>query len=209
MQQNKFIQDLVEDLSPDRNWRPEWRALTWWLVALLANASVMAWVQLYRPHFLTDLLTYPRFSLEILSAFILGSFLIYRSFIALIPGANAPTWVNRIGVLSAFLFIATLVVSFKDASPPASTTGARAYCVEEVFIYGLVSVISLIYFIRKTNFKVSLDKFWIMGLAAGLIPATLMQMACMYGPMHSLLLHYGPILLVSLIALSLRLFKRA
>lgn len=211
MEKSKFIENLVGDLTPSRQWLPSSRAALWWLLTILANAVVMALIQSYRPNFMKHLLNFPRFGIEIFSSFLFCVVLVYWVYSSLIPGNKISKVAISIGIISGITLVGMLLMSFFIMSPPASNLGARAHCVEEVFIFGLVGMLSFLYFLKKIDFTVSWEKYIAMGLCAGLIPATLMQMACMYDPTHSLLWHYGPVLLISLMALLLpklsRIFK--
>ena len=208
--QSHFIESLTEDLRPGRYWRPSQRAATWSLMALVVNIVVMASVQEFRPNFTEHLLQFWRFSLEILSASALTFFLIYYVFNQLVPGKKLKPLPLYIGGFGLIGFTLTLFYSFFSASPESSHLGARPLCVEEVLVYGLVGAGFFFYFVRKAQFHVARRQYFLLGLAACLIPGTLMQMACAYTPLHGALLHYFPAVLVGgLVSLILPFFKQS
>ncbi|NCN42446.1 DUF1109 family protein [bacterium] len=206
--QERFIHDLVGDLKPTHQWLPSWRSAAWFSVAFLLNAVLMYFAQAYRPGFFQQLLEFPRFLTEILSAFFLSGFLIFWFFSNLVPGNKLRPALFIFGVVSALIFLVTLVLGFQMASPPKSPLGARPFCVEEVFVYGLLGIVSFLFILRKTHYKISIKNYVLLGVGAGLLPATLMQVACLYSPLHGLLLHYGPILVLVPLALLLAPFKK-
>lgn len=207
IERNEFIQTLASRPVPSRQWLPAKRLMVWYSMALVANIIVMAWVQPFRPNFVEHLSSYYRFSLEIFSGLALTGFFIYWLFNSLIPGHRGTRSFLILGSVLTITFVLTLALSFFSASPPASTLGARPYCVEEVFVYGLFGVLSFLLLMRNSEYTPTKPKILLFGLSAGFIPALLMQMSCLYDPVHGLLFHYGPLILLSLIGLSLPKLK--
>jgi hypothetical protein len=207
-EKSKFIHQLVLDLKPKRQWSAFSR-LVFWMFSIISICSfVMILYKPFRSNSLSDLFSYPRFLLEIVSAFCFSSFLVYSLFASLIPSFKIKKSIVVLGLSSGSLFITTLLLSLFTHSPAVSKLGARPHCVEEVFVYGLVSILSFLLYLKHSDYLPSQFHFFTLGMGVGIIPASLMQLACMYDPIHALLFHYGPIILVGLLGLSLPQIKR-
>jgi len=72
--------------------------------------------------------------------------------------------------------------------------GKRAFCVVEVLVYALpLTMAGLLVIRRMLPLSPATTGAWT-GFAAGLIPAFLMQLACMHEPWHIIKLHLAPTL---------------
>ena len=196
-----LIEELANDLKPGRDWHPIARAGFWFAVFFLVSTLGMLAYQDFRPHFFDQLLGYTRFSLEIISIFLVCNFFLFFIFSLMIPGRKIPTTLYYLTGLVALIWLITQWTAFGSASPASSFIGARMYCVEEVFAYGVLGVGFLFYFVYKAQFRFRLWQYFLMGFVSGLIPGALMQLACMYAPKHGLLLHYGPAFATGFVAL--------
>lgn len=180
-------------------------AVWWFFWALTLHVIMMVLVQEFRPSFVSQLLVFPRFFLEILFAFSFTGFLVFWMFSSFVPGYKMSRLWQGIGGAGLVGFVATMVLSFRMESPPSSYLGARPYCLEEVFVYGLVGILSFILITKDRDYPISKIKYSLMGLAAGMIPATLMEMACMYDPMHSIVAHFGPVIILGIVGVVMSL----
>lgn len=201
--QGQFIENLARDLKPKRYWRPQWRALTWGLTALALNTLALLLVQSFRPGFFAQLVEHPRFLLEIASALFMACFFIYYVFLDLVPGQRLSNWMRWSLPVFLFVFLLSLYESFGTASPETSSIGARAHCLEELIIYGLMTLGTFCYFAFRSPFPLTRSGYFSMGLASAIFPGTLMQLACMYSPQHGLMVHYGPVFVMGLLSLAL------
>jgi hypothetical protein len=84
-------------------------------------------------------------------------------------------------------------------SPEPTLVGARAACNLEVVCYGGGAMFFLLLVARRGYLRPSPGTSLMFGVVGGLIPATLMQIACIYDPWHAVSHHYGPILLLMVI----------
>ena len=99
----------------------------------------------------------------------------------------------------------SLVFDALNVPAEASAAGARHACWLEVLLYGGLALIALLLMARRAMLRFSPLAACVFGLVAGLVPAALMQLACMYHPYHGLVCHFGPVLI--LVVLSLLLTK--
>lgn len=203
LNKDELIENLATDLSAKRNWRPIWRLVAWFGLAGLFSSVFMLSLQPFRPNFIDQLIRYPRFSLEIISATSLIAGLSYWFIISLVPGLK-PNRILKLSVIAGgLLFIFSLVAGFHWPSPVASDLGSRPHCLEEVFFYGALSLFSILFYLKSSDYHPSPSHFYLIGLGAGLIPATLMQLACMYDPQHGLYFHYAPVIFLGFLGLVL------
>ena len=195
-----FIDGLASDLKPGRHWHPAARAFIWACLFTAISVFGMLWYQPFRPQFFNQLLEHSRFGVEMVSAFLVVNCFIYCIFISLVPGRKIPKSLLGLSLFAITIWSISFYLSFQSASPPASPVGARSYCVEEVAVYGIIGILFFFYFVRKTFIPVPRSVYFLMGVTAGLVPGALMQIACAYFPMHGLLVHYMPALVVGLLA---------
>ncbi|MCB0357932.1 MAG: hypothetical protein KDD40_13035, partial [Bdellovibrionales bacterium] len=203
----KLIDDLVNDLKPNRYRPPLVRTLLWFLFVVLFIAVGMIYIQPWRVNFVDHLLNFPRFSLEIVSASAFTFFVIYWVFTSFVPGNRLSKTSLYLGLGFLLIYAFSIVASFLTPSPPASSLGARPHCVEEVFVFGIIGAMSLCYFLMKIDYQVRPTVRFLLGMGAAFIPGTLMQMACMYNPLHAFLFHYLPCLIVGFIFTSPLIYK--
>ena len=208
MDKKAFLENLTHELKPQQPWQP-WRiTLVWMSLALLLNGLVMVAVQGFRPHFFEDLLNHPLWTLQI--ALGLGvSFLCCLATLSLfVPGAKLPKFLKALGWLFGAALLTSIYFSFSFSTPRHGPLGARSFCLEEVFLYGFLGILSFQIVTRKIDFNIPGWQYTLIGVASGLVPAFLMDMACMYGPKHALIAHYGPILVLIPLAMTTSYLKR-
>jgi len=195
-----FIRDLVTGHRPVRPLAsPLPRTIGWFLLTLVANIVIMTLVQRFRPGFAGQLVSAPRLLIEVAGGLFSVAALAYLVLAGTIPGERVPRGV-RVGIaVLVFVFVGSIAIALVDPSPEPSLLGARAACDLEVLCYGGASMIFLLLVARKGYLRFSPGRSLAFGVIAGLIPATLMQIACLYDPWHALSYHYGPILLLTLI----------
>ncbi len=194
---NKFIDHLVADLKPTPPLRsPEFRAAIFFSFLAVVTALTILWVHEYRPGFWTQLNEHWRLQVEIVSGIVLTLSTFYIVFASSIPGETVNRGVQLTCLASFFVFAGSLGIGFGTASPEASMLGARPFCELEVLIYGGLSMAGLFYLIRNGIIVSYSSKNLLLGFSAGLISALIMQLACMYDPLHGLLFHFIPALLL-------------
>lgn len=208
--QQAFIKGLVAN---HRRRRPLLlagkRALLWYAIAFPATVAMMHYVQAFRPGFVDQLAHHPLFLIEVVSALLFAPVGAYVALASSIPGER----VSKRAVIGLWVLIALfgigLVAGFTPLAPETSTVGARHACWLEVLVYGAVCLMIFGIMVRRGWVRFSWTRGILYGLAAGLVPAALMQLACMYNPSHALIFHYLPtVILITLGLAIMRLIHR-
>lgn len=206
--EQSLIEDLVNQLEPNRSWSSFYRALGWFTFLCVFNILAFLAYQNFRPGFSSQLLTHPRFLVEIISASALTLLILYGILSDIVPGKSLSPVIKGVGVFLLLTLVYSLYLSFYNPTPEVSIVGARAFCLEEVVMYGLLGLFSCFYFVRKSDYPFTRRSYLLIGMGTTLIPAVLMQLACMYSPKHALLIHYGPILVGLIFGFFLSLFSK-
>ncbi len=171
-------------------------ALLWLLSSVIYCLAVIHWLAPIRATAFSQLMTEPRFLLEMLLGFAAIVLTTFTAFQQTIPGALRPA-LKAAASLTVLLWVALNVYGLIDPALEPSTEGSRHYCVYETLIYALpplffAGLCARQRFVLKTG-----STGFALGLAAGLIPAWYMQIACMYAPDHMLKFHLAPALVVA------------
>lgn len=205
-----FIKDLASNTRSRRPLMlPSQRAMLWFVAACVISALWMRSVQAFRPGFIGQLIHHPLFLIEIVSAFLLSASGAYLLMARSTPGQKVPRSVRAGLWILAVLFVAGFASSFTHWAPEATMEGKRHECWHEVVTYGGVCLLILVLLIRRGWVRYSWKLGLLYGLIAGLIPAALMQLACMYVPAHALRNHYLPVIfLIPLGLVAMRLVRR-
>jgi hypothetical protein len=194
---DKFIDHLVADLKPTPPLRsPGFRTVISFSFLAVVTAMTILWVQEYRPGFWMQLSEHWRFKAEIVSGIVLTLSTFYIVFASSIPGEKINYGAKLTCLVSFIVFAGSLGIGFGMASPESSALGSRPFCELEVLIYGGLSMGGLFYLIRNGIIVSYSSKNVLLGFSAGLISALIMQLACMYDPLHGLLFHFIPALLL-------------
>jgi len=151
-----------------------------------------------RPGFIGQLLASPQFAIETLLGFVAGGIAIQTAFALGIPGWGSPR--RRIALSLGLLafWAGTYIYGLVDPALEPSMLGKRPHCLIEVLIYGAPITIAGVLLLRRLAPLGRWSTGFVVGAAAGAIPALLMQVACIYVPSHILLYHIAPALAVAL-----------
>jgi len=192
---DRTIRTLVDDLTPTGGpVRSGRTALLWWIAAMIATGIVMAVVQPFRPGFVDQLLTTPRFAFEIGLGLVVSAAMAQAAFRLGIPDNRSP-WRRARGplvLLAIWLGLFAIAIFSPELEP--SKAGHRPMCYLEILLYAFPSTLAGLFIVRRwLPLEAATVGAW-MGLAAGLVPAFLMQLACMFEPMHVITWHLLPIL---------------
>ena len=192
-----LIAELSSGLQPVR--RPPSLAVLAGLWLLLGTCFVIAitrWFGPIRPTALSQLATEPRFMLETLLGGLAIAYTAVVAFRASVPGALT----RRSALIAAGLMLAWLanyVIGLVSPALEPSMLGKRPHCVFETLLFGLPPA-GLAWLMSRRLYPLRpVYTAALFGLAAGMIPALYMQVACMYMPAHILTLHILPGLLVA------------
>lgn len=205
-----FIKDLAANHRSRRPLMlPLRRALLWYVIALCVSALLMHSVQVYRPGFLGQLMHHPFFLLEIVSALLIAPLAAYLALANAVPGERVSRKASLGLVLLSLLFVISFSAGFTHLAPETSPVGARHACWMEVVVYGTLCLLLFGIIIGRGWVRFSWKLGFLYGILAGLVPAALMQLACMYNPMHALVFHYLPtVLLIPLGLVLMRAIRR-
>ncbi|MEH6584593.1 MAG: NrsF family protein [Halioglobus sp.] len=203
----KNYDDLIDQLATDLTPTPRIPNINavaaGWL--LLSAIYVIVMIHIFGPirdNALTQLSTQPRFLIETLTGLLAIVLMGYAAFKAAVPGAlNARLAKIATGLMALWL-LSYVVGLFYPALEP-SMLGKRDHCFTETFIYALPPKIAAFLLVRRMYPLNPLRTALTLGLAAGMLPALYMQIACMYSPSHILLFHILPGFLVAFLGLAL------
>lgn len=145
----------------------------------------------------SQLATEPRFLMESLlgvAAILWTSLLAFR---AAIPAALTRQFAVG-GLVLMTVWLAQYLIGLVSPALEPSLVGKRNHCYYETMIYALPPILVGVFLIRRLYALQFVRTAMLVGLAAGMLPALYMQLACMYEPTHILSLHILPGLLMVL-----------
>ncbi|MEN8161902.1 MAG: NrsF family protein, partial [Myxococcota bacterium] len=191
----ELIRELASDLAPaPRLASATPAALVWLLAGVVVVAAITLATGPLRPGLSAEIASEPGLVVDLL----LGALAAGAAAVALmrlrIPGLATG---SRAAALPLLLFAAwgawQLIEWTWQAGPP-STLGHRDHCAFDVILFALPPLALGLWLARRAA---PLECGWtglVAGLAAGVLPALAMQVACMEAPLHSLGLHLAPVL---------------
>lgn len=177
--------------------------LSWLAIAFGSVVLAMLWVQNLRPNWFQDLLESPQFAFETISglvAIVLLSLLVFRMGVP----ASQRRWLLIGSIVFTVLWLSSFVVGlfYHPALEPAML-GKREFCRYETLVFALPPLLlGMFYLHRACVLNWPLSSFGL-GVLSAMLPAWLMQMACMYDPAHILDAHVSPIILVAVFSTTL------
>lgn len=157
-----------------------------------------------RANALMQLITEPRFALEMacgLVAVLLTTLIAFR---AAVPGALTPRF-TIVGVSILVIWLVAYAVGLFSPSLEPSMLGKREHCLYETFLYALAPIAAAFFLTRRYYPLRPVYTALSFSIVAGMIPALYMQVACMYAPDHILMFHILPGLFVGVLGASLGL----
>ena len=113
-----------------------------------------------------------------------------------------------VGAVLMLLWLAQYVFGLVNPALEPSELGKRGHCSMEVMLYSTPLILAAMYFIRRLYPLAFARTALSAGLAAGMIPALYMQLACMYESVHILSMHIFPGLVMGLAAAAMALVWR-
>ncbi|MEM7645378.1 MAG: NrsF family protein [Pseudomonadota bacterium] len=195
---NEFIAQLSGDLKPVRRLlSPSQRLGIWALFSVVSVLSIMFSVQGFRPGFLEELAK-PKFLLETLFAF--APFLSTSLILLLIavPGVRVSPLKIFAAFVPALIFLGFLGFGIYGApSTQPTIAGARASCFHEILYLSWIPIFALVFLIRRALPPRRVFLGGLIGFAGACLPMAIMQVACMYDPMHVLTHHAYPVLIIT------------
>lgn len=198
-----FIAQLSKNLTPvKRVPNANLFAITWFIVSAFYVVGVIHFFGPIRPSALSQLISSPRFLVETLlgvAAIFWVSLLAFRD---AVPGALSHRFMIG-GYILMLLWFAQYVLGLVSPALEPSTLGKRDLCVWETMIYSLPPIYLAWFLVRRFYPLHPMRTAMSLSLAAGMMPALYMQLACMYDPAHILNFHLAPGLLMVLIGAAL------
>jgi hypothetical protein len=194
---NELIQSLATNLPPVKPVISAERLTALWLV--LSALLVVSLIHLFGPiraNAWHQLATEPRFLTETLFGVLAIAIVGLAGFRAAVPGALSRRFFTLSCLLLA-IWLAFYVIGLVSPALAPSMLGKRPHCVWETLVYGLPPVAVAFALMRKRYPLHPVRAALSFGLAAGMMPALYMQIACMYAPAHMLQFHVAPGLLVA------------
>jgi len=192
-ERTRLIDGLVSDLRPVRRpGRTAGEALLWLAAALLMSVVVTVLLGPMRPGFAAQL----QQSVQLLLESVLGvAVFVLAGLAALRLGIPAPVGLlRRVGPALVLLLLWLAFNGYGLVHPalPWSTLGERAHCYLDVLVAGVPGMLLGLWSARRWY---HLHPAWsglLIGLAAGVASALVMQFACMYVPAHNIAFHLLP-----------------
>lgn len=191
-----LISELSSDLAPvSPPLNINLLALAWFVLSAVFVVAVTRLLGPMRPDVLSQLATEPRFLLETLlgvMAILWFSLLAFRS--------SVPAVLSRrfalAGLVLMALWLAQYLIGFASPALEPSRLGKREYCYFETLVYALPVIVSGLFLVRRLYPLRPMHTALSVGLVAGMLPALVMQLACMYEPAHIVAFHIFPGLLM-------------
>jgi len=199
-QHRTLISELGRDLVPVSNPTKINRLATaWCLLSAFYVVLVTDLIDPIRPGALTQLVTEPRFLLETLLGVVAILWISLIAFRSSVPAALNKQFAATGNMLLA-LWLAQYVIGLFSPALIPSTLGERPHCWLETMLYAVPVIVAGLYFVRRLYPLRPMSTAMSIGLAAGMLPALYMQIACMYNPVHILAFHILPGLLMVAVA---------
>ena len=187
-----LISNLSSDLAPvSPPGNINMLAISWFLLSAVYVVGVIHLFGPVRSGAFSQLATEPRFLLETMlgaMAILWVSLLAFRSAVP----ARLSKQFAAAGMVLMALWLAQYVIGFVSPALEPSQQGKRTYCYLETLVYSLPVILAGLYFVRRLYSLRPFRTAMSIGLAAGMMPALYMQLACMYEPLHILAYHILP-----------------
>jgi len=194
----ELIRELAAELAPRPRLARVGVAAAAWLAAgaLLVAAATLATGPL-RPGLVRQLASEPGFGVDLLLGLLAGGAAVLGLMRLRVPGLALGARAATLGLLLWTAWAAWQLVELWSRTGPPSMLGKRDGCVLEVLLFSLLPLAVALWMARRAA---PLERAWtglLAGLAAGVLPALAMQLACMDEPLHALALHLAPVLAVA------------
>lgn len=201
-----IIRTLVDDLTPVK--RPAFRrnAMIWWALATLVTGGAMAVIAPFRSSVFDQLGSSSRFMLEALLGLIVCASVARAAFELGIPDIRSHYRRARLELTLLSVWILLFMIALVAPIFEPSMAGKREYCYLEAFLYSVPVTIAGIIAVRNLMPLNRAITGASVGFAAGLIPAYLMQFACMHEAWHIVSHHIFPTVGAGLIGAVLGFF---
>lgn len=205
MKNEHLIDQLSAELRPVKV-LPSYmgRALAWSLFCNFFVVLMTALTGPFRENFFDQLTTSPQFLTQFLIGILVNPIACVSLFYLIIPGKNSfDTKRFAISILPFVLLLLLALLSTLHPALPPAMIGKREFCTEQTILFGLIPFFSLWFAVSKSY---PWHKYWVgiyLSIAAFTPGAIIMHIACMYDPWHILKWHLFPLLVLSVIGVSI------
>ncbi len=200
MKKEELINTLVDDLEEFTPVRTTLRVVLFWHLTLFFSITLWGlWVVGFRPNIGSQLLSSPRFFAEVLCGVVLVFLLTWKVLGSSIPGYKTKAISIAIKLIGSLL-VGLFLYSLYDPSLSVSMVGKRPNCFYEGIVFGTIVALSLFTLLRFRAVFERLTTGILIGVVGVLASASFMHVACMYDPVHVLVLHVTPVFIVSAVA---------
>ena len=191
-QHDELIENLSRDLEPvDPAPNVNRLGLAWLAASAVFVTAVTQIVDPIRPGAFEQLASEPRFLLESLLGVAAIAWTGLLAFRSAVPGELTRKFAV-VGLILMALWLAQYVVGLVSPAMEPSELGKRHFCYLETMVYSVPPILAAVYFARRLYPLHYTRTAMSLALAAGMIPALYMQVACMYVPSHILQFHILP-----------------
>lgn len=194
-----LISKLVEDTGPGRQrLRVSRLAAVWLVLGALMAVTLMYVVGPFRPGFMEQLLTVPRFSLEMVLGAATIAAIVMIALRMSVPGAATAGHIALV-VVVPLLWLSSIVFSIFFPALDLGNLGMRHLCWLETLAEGFPIMVLGFVIVSRGYVLHWVPTGFLIGLVSGFFPGLLMQVACMYEAKHALVAHIGPAFLLALL----------
>jgi hypothetical protein len=188
----QLIDQLSRELAPVKP-APDINrlALAWLAISAVFVTTITHLVDPIRPGAYSQLANHPRFLLETMLGLAAIAWTGLIAFRDAVPGALTRRFAVA-GMVLMVLWLAQYLAGLISPALEPATLGKRNYCYLETMIYSVPPLLAAIYLARRFYPLHYRRTAMSLALAAGMMPALYMQIACMYLPTHILQFHILP-----------------
>lgn len=196
----KLITSLVDDLEPVKPSASLLMPFQLWLAMAVLFSGGLAWLNgPYREGALSQLAGSLQFSLETIAGCLAIVVMAFMAFRSAIPSAPCELKQRVLPILLLFVWVAFYVYGIVDPALEESMAGKRDHCYLETMLLAALPLLGGLFWARGLWPTNKMQTGLLFGMAAGSTAAMVMQFACIYDPLHALLFHVLPGLVIGVI----------
>ncbi|WP_448549672.1 NrsF family protein [Thalassotalea fusca] len=177
-------------------------AIAWFSLSIVYVILLVNLLGPIRPGALDQLMSSPRFLLEMLLGITAIGWLSLQAFRDSVPGMLSRRFMVG-SIILMILWQMQYVIGFVSPALEPSTLGKRNLCLYETIFYSLPPIYIAWLLVRRFYLLHPMRTAVSLSLASGMMPALYMQIACMYDPSHTLNFHMAPGFLMIIIGVSI------
>ena len=198
--QPNIIDELVKDLDPVTERKISFRySILIWLVVISMTAIAMIMFAPIRTNAFDQLINTGRFQFEIILGLAITLLFVNAALQSGSPDLGVSHRFWKWGIALAVIWLCHFAYSFYDPVFPPSMSGKRVQCYFEALAYSLPMMFVGICMIKRMYPLRPIISGSRLGLAVGVSPALLMQVACMHEPLHTLTHHLLPVVVTTIV----------